>query len=467
MKQMIFALIVGVASTSSPAVAQTADCNESSKSLLQAGGTGPSVSEECVKISFPGGSNQSPCIVGYRVTAANIYGCSGTLIGVHCNPFAYSILVSVYSGGGCPTLPDVGDLSIGSFGDLLRIPAAIVRSLVCVKPTVRSSKDDSATLGPCGGVVIPDPPPSEGALMVSTGTSQAVWAASPPGASSGQDYNPFLSWYEASENAAAAELPGILGSLAQAQAGLEGANLTGYVRLEHWLPFASDPESSTQIDVSGKLTLDGTFELQRVIPVTNTVGDPYAIRQVTYDGNILLDFQETAGVGNAHELDMLTPEWVRTDSLYELDALYNWLRDPYSIPMFQGLQTVESQQVSGSDESWIVQRYYDLDSGGTFLGEEYEVAKMGAVYFPVSRKAMDVNGALWVEDVFSEYFEIRAGDWRPGLLTQTWFLDGDPTGAKVVTTTKIYRATELDTVEANAVPTTVPQAPYWYHWLAY
>jgi len=435
------------------------------------------LSDPCAVIEFsiPQVANfSSPptCQKGYVNTSQNIYTCNGGhLEGVNCDPFGYSATVTVAKDGGCPELPDFSDVDFGSWTTLVKVPVAMVKSLFCVPPKVSATEDPSAKVENCpdggaqgtsaaenpSGFANGNPIASSAGMLGEFWTTQFV--ASDQGAQG--TYNPFLTWYDKLQDGTPADLSGTLGGLAVKEAGLEGVHVRATVTLEHHYPGFPEENAVHTVHVAGEILTDGRFDCTRRIEGTSQGAPVQIVHRTTFDGQKLRDHSELGEVGNIYTLDDATPAWILQVHADSVDQLSDWARNPFELPMFA--DGVPFTEVLGGT-NLILNRMHALQAGGEFVGSQYEVEQRGGIDLPVRRSEFDAAGNLWGETTWSNFVELRPGDWRPTLAVSVRYLDGNEAGRTVTTRLAIHTATALDAAAASAVPQPFEDNLGWIEW---
>lgn len=412
-----------------------------------------------------GGSlgNPSSCGVGYSFYDKPMYTCSGERTGAHCDPFGYNTIVKVSSGGHCPSLPISSGFPWSSSG-LAETPSALFRSLTCVPPRVAAFSELSAKLSVCPGSEEVLPEHNAGERFQGPGGS-GVWGTTATAASligiQGV-WNLFNDAYDHAQTGAASELTGVIKSVALAHQGLIAASLRGSVRIEHWDAGGQAPAAIYTENISGSISSSGRFDCQRQTPGTSQ-GDPVVIFQrTTFDGVYLRDLAPDGETGNAYLMNAQSDPRLVEMYAMGVEPLYDWVVDPYSIPLFQG--GIDFAETLTTEGHYLLQRHHTLVAGGTFIGTEYEVVVRNGKYLPVRRSEMSPDGKVWTEFTYSNFLEVRPGDWRPGQTVMTRFLDGTTLGSKVVVRTTVNQASALD-LEADAgMPVGYQEQRMWQVW---
>ncbi len=342
------------------------------------------------------------------------------------------------AGVSSPSPPDLSGIRV-VFGMFKEIPEAVFKALTCVPPKKESTAEPSPGLSVCAGT----------SSVAATSDLQGT-------------YNFFLSDYDRAQTGTPAQLGGILGDIAETQVGLQGVLLTATVEVAHWDAGASEPTSIAFERITGSITADGRFDCTRAIDGTRQ-GDPVQIvHRTTYDGLHLRDHSAKGEAGNIYKIDEKTGQWITDLYASSIAHLYTWVYDPYLLPLFSDGVVLEEE--TGPQGQATIRRLHPLVSGGTFVGTEYEVALRDSGALPTRKANLDVSRSVWEEHLFSNFFELRTDDWRPGKIVYTRFLDGAPGGRRITVTTTIVRATTLSAEQAEAVPRPFDEGLSWHVW---
>lgn len=465
---------LALASSSGAQVAGSSGGNDLGREIVITAGTQSHAATPCGPVVIFGrgavfGSKalQTPtsCTMGFMDVSQDIYSCSGAIAGVDCDPFGYQATVMVSRGGGCPTLPDFSDLSPTILSGWATLPAVVLRSRLCTTPQKTAFTDLSAR-------IVLGPADSEAGLVSLEGKTVAnsqgrvgvirstEWAAAIVGAQG--SFNPLLSAFDVAQTGDAGDLPGLLSILAVQQEGLNGVELKAAVRIEHWEAAGLEPSNVFVETLTGNLLADGRFDLDRTFEGASQ-GDPVSIEHETsFDGQTLRDLPALGELGSVVDLKTGSPNSVHDVYLLAIQPAYDWLADPFWLPMFEsGVTTVES---SPSPSEYLVQRTYPLVNGGTFVGEQYAIAMRDGQLISVQLTELNVDGstrALWE---YGNYFEVVDGIWRPSAVTFTDYLDSSAGGRRIVTSIQIEQARAISLDDAQLVPMPFSTSRLWQVW---
>ncbi|MCP3915747.1 MAG: hypothetical protein GY711_09340 [bacterium] len=379
--------------------------------------------------------------------------------------------MTVFSGGGCPDLPDLDQFDFGSIGGALatlaKVPKILKDATNCIKPKENTTNDKGADISPCNTQV--STAPVEGDPVEATGTSHGFYTYQ--NASNGNGYyanhfNPFESEFDAAEDGDPQTIGGLIGQIALAQQGCDGAAFAAQVRVQHFDSPPLPPTSDVTVTLRGDVTTDGRFKALRVTPDDNDANGGGIVHTTTYDGRYLSNVQELAEGGNIHLLDGSNPIWVEWAYLLEIGEVYDWLADPFDLSLFSLANFEDS--VDPNSGLQVVENIFTDGTGYEFVGERYEVTIRDGIALPLKRWVYDTAGFEWFQEEYSNFFQFRPGDWRPGTIKETRYLTSDLLGPKVVTTTSINQAAALDATAAAAVPASgwMPNQ-LWTLWTSY
>ena len=449
-----------------PAMGQSATssaCNNMNRDSIASAGYYNSLSETCTVVTIGGVSSPSSCLIGYAHNSQNIYRCEGELPDWHCAPTGYSATVTVATDGGCPGLPDFSDVDFSLTG-LVNIPVALIRSFTCAPPKKSSTEDPSAKITECAGGNQVSPYSQGEVIQSSSGATATWWSTQTAAATTGIQgtFNLFLTAYDQAQTGTPAELGGTLGAVAASQQGLHGTTVNGTVEVAHWDAGATEPSAIYSEQIAGSITLDGRFDCTRIIE-GKSQGDPTQItHRTTFDGLHLRDHSAAGEAGNVYEMDAGTNSSIAELYAGSIAHLYAWLYDPYVIPLFPGGVTLE--EISTSQGTVVLRRHHPLLSGGTFVGTEYDVVLRNGVALPIRRTEFDAAGNVWAEFSCADFFELRQGDWRPGTIVFSRYLDGQPNARKITVTTRVVRASALTEEPETGIPLPWADNLNWQVW---
>ncbi|MEM1450977.1 MAG: hypothetical protein AAGI22_17795 [Planctomycetota bacterium] len=435
--------------------------------LLQGTGMGSCVVEpcgvvrrraaSCGVVRFGETSSPSVCPIGFRVTETVLFGATERS---HLDSGLRSE-VTTYRDGTCPRPPFLGAFDLRGLGDdpadLGRIPKVLASALACVPPMAIVTSELSA--GPWDAGLERRVPTSGDGSLARFGTRDFE---RPRGR---EPFQPFLDAFAAAEDLPPEESTGKFGWLARASLGSRGMAFRATVRTRHHAASALAPVGDDEIRLEGHMTADGRFDVVRTrrIPADRE-GDVVA-HQTTFDGDLLRNLQLDAEWGNAHALSGSTPDWVTRHYLARLSHVHRWLTDVLDLSMFR-CAVFETSKDDPRGLTLLEQVHTDTE-GHSFVGERYELLVRDGRALPIRRTLLDAAGTAWVEEVYSDYFEYRAADWRPRTIELTRRLTPDPFGPKVVTTVTVHEATPLDEQTAEVVPGAPDAETLWAYWLEY
>ena len=349
------------------------------------------------------------------------------------------------------------------------MPVTIFRALLCVPPKKEATGEPSAKITRCSGGS--DTPATAeyqpgASIGFSNGSFAIVYPTSLVGSSLGSEVptNIFLDEYELAQTGTPEELAGVMRTIAQAQAGLHAGTITATVEVSHWSAGATVPSSTYRVRVDGSIALDGRFDCDRNIDGT-AQGVPVQIEhRTTYSLVQLMDHGKLGEIGNVYNSSQGFDPKILDIHTSSIGVLHDWLRAPYSIPLFPG--GVVFQEFALLNGNLLVTRSHPVGFGSTdsFVGEEYELVTRNGISLPIRRTERDAAGIAWAEYIYSDFSEFQPGDWRPTKTVHTRFLDGTSTGDRIVTSTYILRAFAHSGESTPPIPGAWDDGLLWLVW---
>lgn len=419
---------------------------------------------QVLTISVAGVSYQTPqkCTRGGARYSESVYRCEGPLQNTDCNPRGWQVEYTVYSDGDCPQLPQLDSLSWLTWAE---VPTIVTDALKCKAPKSTTKKDWSAKTSSCttGSAADLGLVPGE-TYPGGSSTSFTAWQGELTSSQTTTPMlDPFRTPYDLAQSAGGVTFGGVMDLVAEAHAPVPGAFVVGSVRIDHYSSDTSLPDRSVSAQVRGSICSSTSFDLTRTMPVIDGDGNPdSSVHRTTYDGKSLRDVLYGGAAGNAY-----VGTWGEQGRAFENFAteatpLYWWTADPFELPSFQGVQFLES--VASASGEITARRVFTAPNGAPQGAETYVIDVSSAVPHPLQRSISDPAGNVRAERVYSNYQSLEGQTWRPMQVRSTTYLEGTPTGARIVVTLVVNRSRLLTSTEAAAVPAPFPDEQIWQLW---
>jgi hypothetical protein len=460
-------LIRRLPGSSPPLSAQSPGCNNTTRESDIVAGDHNMSETTCQQLTFSvaGQSYSTPakCLRGGAHYSETVYKCNGPLLNWNCNPKGHQVPVTTYTDGACPQMPQLNVLSWDSWK---KVPEELAKAMTCTPPKKHEDKDWSATLKACGTSTEPDPTAlvSGQTYVGSDNQTFLAWM----GAWTDQQAQPwagpdFLTAYDLAQSSSPSVLSGVMHQVAVDHATPPGAQVSATIKIEHFDAEGSSPSNVFTSQVKGSITADGHFDLTRSIATTDEAGNPdVLVHHTTRDGMALRDLFQGGDAGCAFSGTYPHKDRALATNCADVRPIFWWLYDPFELPLFDGVQFVES---SGTQAGEILARRMVGEGASSYIGTEYAVDTSGTVTHPLRHTVYDSSGHVREETLFENDYAIGGSVWRPATSRTTTYLDGTTAGPRIIVTVTITRASLLTAAQASAVPAAFPDTQMWEVWL--
>jgi hypothetical protein len=444
-----------------------AQCNNTGRQVqVKAGGTGQLFST-CTSVTFSvaGQSMSTPsqCESGNAYYHGTVYACQGQVNCANCKNEGYPVTVDRFTGGGCPDTSELMQFIGGSWSDWSTVPEALKKALSCTKPTNNPTFDWSASVSDCPDCGHGEDPEnvSGEAYVGGDGSLYIYWddlLGEYPTAA-GDPRNLFLSLPELAEVADPVQVGGYFQRAAEDSGLLTGASIGASVSIRHF-DDAGLVASRVDYDLQGKFTDNGRFDVivSWVVDKEDGVGPISFSRRETFDGRVLSSVDAQAEVGNAFERTAAN----MIGLLEPVRPAFEWVHDPYSLPMHQG---IELSFVVG-DRGELIQRRSHEGTAGEYIGSEYEYAELDGAVRPIRTSTYLPDGSLFEERRFEDFRKIRGTSncVRPSVITHVYYTGGFESQKRSEVILRVRSSRELSAGESEAVPAQYSDRQPWLIW---
>lgn len=341
-----------------------------------------------------------------------------------------------------------------------KVPELLLQALSCKELKQTETKDWSAVVVECDNRQKKADERLEGQPYFGE-SDTPYWIATGTLARVGASGNLFETVYDAAQVSDPAAVPGMLGELmAHAPAGA-GFSIVARVRLEHFDPADSVPNHRFSGSIDGSFTPDGRFDFRRVTPVVNGEGDPTtADHRTTFDLYRLQDLAVGDDCGVAYYRSSPNWQYGVEDHTSLARWIYRWAVDPFDVPAFPALETLES--VAGDE---LLVEHIVHGAQGPFTSLRYRIAVGGPVPLPQSREVLDPFGNVVARTDYSDYQRTAGGSVRPMSWVETRFHGAPYTERpRFRVTVTVAQAVELTPQQAALVPEEFPMDQRWHVW---
>ncbi|MBI5431744.1 MAG: hypothetical protein HZA52_02820 [Planctomycetes bacterium] len=418
----------------------TGDCNNTSRTPTVLAGHYNPLTQNCPQLTFSVAgqtlSTPASCLIGYTVYDDTIYKCEGTASGSHCKEQGFLVKVEVYSGGGCPNI--VG-LATGAYTSWADVPAALQKALNCTPPkTPKTPKNDwSAQCTSCKQGTSENSGVGEVQLGAG-GVPHLLIEGSPFGAVAGAPTNLFETPFDAAEDGNISGLPTVLRVAASNFSPLSGVEILAEIAIEH-VGTMGESDGPSRSVVRGRVMRGGQFDVT-VTETGSVEGIEVPVSQrIVFDGRALCSLVERSECGNVYSRD--STNWSQSVArlTYKVRPIFDWVADPLALSLIPG-----STRVSNIDEHGLSIEQRMVHVGQSLLvSEAHGLSFDGEFATPRWNRVYDGVGGICSERTFDDHRVLANGVWRSWVVNDTVHTDPAPSGAHVVTTVRVIRATPL------------------------
>jgi len=465
---LLFSGAAPFASRNCPPAQSGGTCSNESRTLQQAAGIINEAKAGCTQLSFTivGQSMETPaeCTIGYAQYHESVYSCGPSAQCVDCDPKGHQADIDSFSGGGCPDLSELLQFIGGSWDDYKDVPEAVIKALSCTPPKKSSTYDDSASVQRC-----PDCGNEEEATELESGvvyqgagdSHYLFWTLSLDGLVGEDSFNPMVSVFDLAQTASPADIGGTFGEVLEAHGTLSGTNLSASVEIAHF-ENGGGVESAYEERLSGRILATGQFDLRITTSASKGGRQTVLDKQVTFNGMALTALGSAWEAGNVYTPDSEAWDLVFSGQTAAIQAVYDWMCSPYSIPKFQDMDLVELETTSGDV---VVQRRVP-GPDGPWKSSEYLFERRQDVVLPARSTTFDPLGRVREECLFRNYRQVGEGSGalRPFTVIREMYLDGSPDGRRIRVTVNVHSAEGLDEEQAQTVPTLPQAGQAWRVW---
>lgn len=445
-----------------------AQCNNTGRQLqVKAGGTGQ-LFTTCTSVTFSvaGQSVSTPaqCETGSAYYHGTVYACQGEVQCSNCKNKGYKVTIDRFTGGGCPDTTDLMQFLGGSWDDWGSVPEALQKAMSCTKPKNDPTFDWSASVNDCPGCGESGPTEfvsgetyegGDGSLYVYWDSPLAEFPFAP-----GNTSNLFLSAFDLAEATDPSVVGGYFQQVAEDHGRMVGASVDASVTIRSFDGFGS-MSSKLVYGLQGGVTENGRFDLivSWAVDRQDGEGPVMTTRRATFDGRLLTSVDARAETGNAYERTAAS----MIGLLEPIRPVFEWLYDPFGLPMFPGIQL---DLVTGEHGELVHQRLNSV-AGGQFVGSEYEFVEANGGVRPIRTTVFLPDGRKLEERRFEDYRRIRgaSNSVRPALITHTFFTGGAGSQERTEVVLRVRSSHELAPEACQSVPAPASERQPWLIWL--